>query len=229
MAGTLYLVPGPIGNLGDITQRSVATLSASDIVACEDTRRSGRLLAHLGIKGKRLLPFHEHNELTALPRISRELKSGRDVAFLSDAGSPGIADPGFRLVRMAQEEGFKVFALPGPTALIPALVQSGLPLHSFTFLGFPSRKRMARRRVLQREKDSPHTLIFYESPHRIVSLLEDSLQVLGDRPAALQREISKLHEESLRGALSILLEKLRQRNLKGECVVLIGGAGSEIE
>ncbi len=220
--GTLSLVSSPIGNLGDITFRAVEILAAADIVACEDTRHSSRLLAHYGIR-KTLVSFHEHNELSALERIRTELTGGKDVAYLSDAGTPGIADPGFRLVRMAYSNGLNIQVLPGPVALIPALVQSGLPLHSFTFKGFAPRKSGGRQRDLESEKGSPHTLIYYESPNRVGKLLGDMLLILGDRPAALVREISKIHEETLRGTVSSLLNQVHSRTLKGECVVIVGG------
>ncbi len=221
--GTLFLVSGPIGNLGDITYRGVEVLAAADVVACEDTRHSARLLTHYGIR-KPLISCHEHNELRVLDRIKEELTAGKNVAYLSDAGTPGIADPGFRLVRMAHQEGLDVHVLPGPAALIPALVQSGLPLHSFTFKGFAARKSGRRRRDLEAERGNPHTLVYYESPHRVPQLLADALTIMGDRPAALVREISKLHEETLRGTVGSLLAQTQRRTLKGECVVLIGGA-----
>ncbi len=221
--GTLFLVPGPIGNLGDITYRGVEVLAAADIVACEDTRRSARLLAHYHIR-KPLVAFHEHNERRVLDRIRTELTAGKTVAYLSDAGTPGIADPGFRLVRMAHEAGLPVHVLPGPVALIPALVQSGLPLHSFTFKGFAPRKSGGRQRDLAAERANPHTLVYYENPHRVPQLLADTLLIMGDRPAALVREISKIHEETLRGTVSSLLAHVQGRTLRGECVVLVGGA-----
>lgn len=220
--GSLYLVPSPIGNLGDVTYRSIETLSAVDSIACEDPRHSRRLLSRYGID-KPLFSVHEHNEHRAVPKVRNLLESGMDVAYLSNAGTPGISDPGFTLVRMACEAGLQVRVLPGPTALVPALVQSGLPVHSFTFKGFAPRKSGPRRKSLESEVASPHTLIFYESPHRVVRLLTDVLDVLGDRRAALVREATKLHEETLRGTVSELLANLADRTLKGECVVLISG------
>lgn len=222
--GTLYLVPSPIGNLGDMTYRAVRVLDAADMVACEDTRRSRRLLDAYGLR-KPLTAFHEHNEARMLARIQEALLAGRDVAYLSDAGTPGLADPGFRLVRMAHAHGAAVSVLPGATSLIPALIQSGLPVHSFTFKGFAPRKPGARQKSLDREKASPHTLIYFESPHRVAGLLQDMLAVLGDRPAALVRELSKMHEETVRGSLSALAPAIAQRTLKGECIVLVAGAG----
>ena len=222
--GSLYLVPSPIGNLGDVTYRSIETLSRVNSIACENTRHSRRLLSRYGID-KPIFSVHEHNEHKAVHKVRSLLESGLDVAYLSNAGTPGISDPGFTLVRMACDVGLQVRVLPGPTALIPALVQSGLPVHSFTFKGFPPRKPGPRRRSLEYEAASPHTLIFYESPHRVVRLLNDVLDVLGDRRAALVREATKLHEETLRGTVSDLLANLAGRTLKGECVVLVAGAG----
>ena len=222
--GSLYLVPSPIGNLGDVTYRSIETLSAVNSIACEDTRHSRRLLSRYGID-KPLLSVHEHNEHRAVPKVRDLLESGLDVAYLSNAGTPGISDPGFTLVRMACDADLPVQVLPGPTALIPALVQSGLPVHSFTFKGFAPRRAGPRRKALAMEAASPHTLIFYESPYRVTRLLADTLDVLGDRPAALVREATKLHEETLRGTVSELLSHLADRTLKGECVVLVAGAG----
>lgn len=215
-------MPSPIGNLGDVTYRGIEVLAGADIIVCEDTRHSARLLAYYDIV-KPLLSFHEHNELKVLGRIKKELNAGKDVAYLSDAGTPGIADPGFRLVRMAHQENLQVYVLPGPVAMIPALVQSGLPLHSFTFKGFAPRKSNGRRKDLEAEKINPHTLIYYESPHRIEKLLTDMLETLGDRPAALVREISKMHEETLRGKVSSILAIVQKRKPRGECVLLVGG------
>ncbi len=223
LTGTLYLVPTPIGNLGDITYRAVSALATADLIACEDTRHSQRLLQHYEIR-KPVMAFHEHNEQRVLAHIRTRLLEGHDVACITDAGTPGIADPGFRLVRMAHEHHIAVTVLPGATALIPALVQSGLPLHSFTFKGFAPRKTGARQKSLIQEKNSPHTLIYYESPYRVLRLLQDMFTILGDRPAALVRELSKVHEETLRGSLSALLAQLQNRVLKGECVVLVAGA-----
>ena len=220
--GSLYLVPSPIGNLGDVTFRSIETLSTVNSIACEDPRHSRKLLSLYGID-KPLFSVHEHNEHRTVPKVRGLLESGLDVAYLSNAGTPGISDPGFTLVRMAYGAGLQVRVLPGPTALIPALVQSGLPVHSFTFKGFVPRKPGPRRKSLNIEVASPHTLIFYESPHRVVRLLTDVLDVLGDRRAALVREATKLHEETMRGTVSELLSNLADRTLKGECVVLVAG------
>lgn len=221
-SGRLFLVPTPIGNLADMTLRGIEILRNVQRIACEDTRRSLRLLRRYEID-RPLEPLHEHNELQAVARLRTALLEGQDVAYISDAGTPGISDPGYRLVRMAHESGIPVSVLPGPTALIPALVQSGLPVHSFTFKGFAPRRPGPRRRSLEQERDSPHTLIYYESPHRVPSLLASMLEILGDRSAAVVRELSKLHEETLRGTVSELAEALTHRRLKGECIVLVAG------
>lgn len=226
--GTLYLVATPIGNLGDITLRALETLRAVDYVASEDTRKTGRLLQHFDIR-KPQIAFHEHNEERAGERIAGLLRAGQTVALVTDAGTPGISDPGFTLVRrIAQERAagaaVAVTMLPGPAGLIMAVVLAGLPLHSFTFRGFPPRKSGARRRFLAVDQHAPHTLIFYESPYRLVDLLADALEVYGDRPAAVAHELTKLHETVDRGLLSELLALYRAKTLKGEYIVVIGGA-----
>jgi len=218
----LYLVATPIGNLGDITLRALEVLKEVDFVASEDTRRTGRLLKHFGIS-KPQIPFHEHNEERAGARIIGLLQEGKSVALVTSAGTPGISDPGFTLVRRAIQEGLEVTMVPGPVALIPALVLSGLPVHSFTFRGFPPRKSGPRRRFLAVDQDSPHTLIFYESPYRVAALLEDALAVYGDRPAALAHELTKIHETVDRGTLSELLEQVKGARLKGEYILVVAG------
>ncbi|RMD66768.1 16S rRNA (cytidine(1402)-2'-O)-methyltransferase, partial [Candidatus Parcubacteria bacterium] len=179
----LYLVATPIGNLGDISLRALETLRQVDLIASEDTRKTGRLLHHFQIE-KRQIAFHEHNEAQAGAKILKLLKQGKSVALVTSAGTPGISDPGFTLVRLALEANVEVTMIPGPTALIMALVLSGLPVHGFTFRGFPPRKRGKRRRFLEVDKDSPHTLIFYESPYRIRALLEDALEDQKERAGA---------------------------------------------
>ncbi len=219
----LYLVSTPIGNLGDITLRALETLREVDLVASEDTRKTGRLLAHHGIR-KRQLSFHEHNEMRAGPRILEALKAGSDVALVTSAGTPGISDPGFTLVRRALEEGVECTMVPGPSAFVMALVLSGLAVNSFTFRGFPPRKPGPRRRFLETDSHSPHTLIFYESPHRLGAFLTDALAVYGDRPAALANDLTKLYEQVQRGTLSELLASLEGEKLRGEYTVVIAGA-----
>ncbi|GAB4415431.1 MAG: 16S rRNA (cytidine(1402)-2'-O)-methyltransferase [Anaerolineae bacterium] len=218
----LYLVATPIGNLGDITLRALETLRAVDLIAAEDTRKTGLLLKHFDIH-KPQMAFFEHNEARAGPRILEALRAGQSVALVTNAGTPGISDPGFTLVRDAIAAGIPVTMIPGPTALIMAVVLSGLPAHSFTFRGFPPRKSGPRRRFLAVDQDSPHTLIFYESPYRLVKFLEDALAVYGDRPAAVTNDLTKLFEMVHRGRLSELLAHFRQNEPRGEYTVVIAG------
>lgn len=219
----LYLVATPIGNLGDITLRALEVLRSVDYVASEDTRKTGLLLKHFDIK-KPQIAFHEHNEGKAGPRIIALVQAGQSVAVVSNAGTPGVADPGYTLVRRAVEFDLPVTMIPGPAALIMALVLSGLPSHGFTFRGFPPRKSGKRRAFLEVDRESPHTLIFYETPHRLREFLVDALAVLGDRPAALANELTKLFEAVRRGMLSELIAHLDESEPRGEYVVVIGGA-----
>lgn len=216
----LYLVATPIGNLSDITLRALETLRQVDYVASEDTRQTGKLLNHFEIK-KPQISFHEHNEQKVAPRIVRLLEEGQDVALVTDAGTPGIADPGYTLVRLAIERRLPYTMIPGPSALVMAVVLSGLPAHSFTFRGFPPRKQGKRRRFLEVDRDSPHTLVFYESPYRLKDFLADALEIYGDRPAAIANEMTKLFESVKQGTLSELLAGLEDE-LRGEYVVVIG-------
>jgi 16S rRNA (cytidine1402-2'-O)-methyltransferase len=219
----LYLVATPIGNLGDITLRALETLRRVDYVASEDTRKTGLLLRHFEIK-KPQIAFHEHNEAQAGPRIIALLQTGNAIAVVSNAGTPGVADPGYTLVRRAIELDLPVTLIPGPSAVVMALVLSGLPSHSFTFRGFPPRKSGKRRAFLATDRDAPHTLIFYESPHRLREFLADALAVYGDRPAALANELTKLFENVRRGRLSELIAFVDEIEPRGEYVVVIGGA-----
>jgi 16S rRNA (cytidine1402-2'-O)-methyltransferase len=221
----LYLVATPIGNLGDITLRALEVLRSVDYVASEDTRKTGFLLKHFEIK-KPQIAFHEHNEQQAGPRIVGLLRQGSSVALVTDAGTPGIADPGFTLVRRVLAENLPVTMAPGPTGLIMALVLSGLALHSFTFRGFAPRKPGPRRRFLAVDLESPHTLIFYESPYRVEALMRDALAVYGDRPAALANDLTKLFEGVQRGTLSELLASFGSQKLRGEYILVVAGAGS---
>jgi 16S rRNA (cytidine1402-2'-O)-methyltransferase len=220
----LYLVATPIGNLGDITLRALEILRSADIIASEDTRKTGILLKHFGISRPQLA-FHEHNEDRAGDRIMSLLADGKTVAVVSEAGTPGISDPGYSIVRRAIEAGEAVSMAPGPAAVVMAVVLSGLPVHSFTYRGFAPHKGGPRRRFLQVDVDSPHTLIFYESPYRIEAFLQDALGVYGDRPAALAHELTKLYESMARGTLAQLLASVQQMKPKGEYVVVIAGAG----
>jgi len=218
----LYLVATPIGNLGDITQRALEVLAAVDWVVSEDTRKTGHMLKHFGIN-KPQLSFHEFNEGKVLPQVMNLLREGKTVALVTNAGTPAISDPGYILVRAALQENIPISAIPGPTALITALVLSGLPVHSFTFRGFPPHKGGPRRRFLEVDKDSPHTLIFYESPYRLKLFLEDALFVYGDRQAAIANDLTKMFETVLRGSLSGLIEQVTQTEPRGEYTVVIAG------
>jgi 16S rRNA (cytidine1402-2'-O)-methyltransferase len=221
-SGRLLVVATPIGNLGDLSARARQSFEQADRVACEDTRHTGRLLARLGIK-RPLVSLHEHNERRRVPRLIEALEEGEVIALASDAGTPLVSDPGFLLVRAAVERGIRVEPIPGPSALLAALVASGLPPHPFTFCGFPPPKQGKRRTFYGRFAELGHTLVVYESPHRLLASLEDALEVLGDRPAALGQELTKLYEEVLHGRLSEILEILRERpNLKGEFVLVLG-------
>lgn len=222
----LYLVATPIGNLKDITLRALEVLRSVDYVASEDTRKTGLLLKHYEIK-KPQISYQEYNEARILPRLVQLLQEGKSVALVTDAGTPAISDPGFTLVRGALENGIPVTAIPGPTAFVVALTLSGLPVHSFTFRGFPPRKSGARRRFLAVDSASPHTLIFYESPYRLVAFLEDALAVYGDRPAAIANDLTKLFEQVQRGSLSELIEACKSADLRGEYVVVIEGLVGE--
>lgn len=218
----LYLVATPIGNLGDMSLRALETLRQVDYVASEDTRHTGRLLQHFEIS-KPQISFHEHNEARAGERILGLVEAGQSVAVVSDAGTPGIADPGFTLVRQAIERGLPYTMIPGATAVVMALVLSGLPSHSFTFRGFPPRKQGKRQRFLAVDQFAPHTLIFYESPHRLLPFLADALEVYGDRQAAVANELTKLYESVTHGRLSELPTLLAGGEPRGEYVVVIAG------
>lgn len=219
----LIMVATPIGNLGDISQRALAALEAADVVVSEDTRKTGFLLNHFEIK-KPQISFREDNETRALPRVMEFLELGKNVVLVTDAGTPAISDPGFTLVRSALENDIPVSAIPGPTALIMALVLSGLPVHSFTFRGFPPRKSAGRRRWLEIDQDSPHTLIFYESPYRLIAFLEDALAVFGDRKCAVANDLTKKFETVYRGTLSMVITEINKEPLRGEYSVVIAGA-----
>lgn len=222
----LYLISTPIGNLDDISLRALEILRQVDIVASEDTRHTGRLLSHFEIETQQM-SFHEHNERKALRRIEGYLQEGKSVALVSDAGTPGISDPGYTLVRFAIEQGVEITMIPGPTALIMGLVLSGLPTHAFTFRGYPPRKPGKRRNFIAVDVESPHTLVFYESPHRLLPFLEDALEVLGDRPAAIANELTKLYENVQRGTLSELIATLQgdESAIRGEYTIIVAGAG----
>ena len=225
MPGTLYLVATPIGNLKDVTLRAIETLKAVGIVACEDTRHTKKLLTHLGITNK-LVSYHEHNEAERADELVRELEKGVSVAVVSDAGTPGISDPSFRIVARAIEIGAPVVPVPGATAFINAIVASGLPTDSVFFGGFLPSRKGDRRKRFEEVAGVPATLIFYESPRRIGAALGDALDILGDRRAVVARELTKLHEEFSRGILSELHSKFSLATVRGEIVLLID-RGSE--
>ena len=220
--GTLYVVPTPVGNLEDITMRALHVLREADLVLAEDTRTSGNLLRHYDIH-RPMLSFHKFNEHQVVANIVARLQGGETMALVSDAGTPGISDPGFLLVREAIEAGVEVITLPGATAFVPALVSSGLPCDKFCFEGFlPQKKgRMTR---LQELADEPRTMIFYESPHRVVKALEQFIEAFGsNRPVSVCREISKIHEESVRGSLDEVLAHFQENEPRGEFVIIVGG------
>ena len=221
-AGKLYLVPTPIGNLDDITLRALEVLKSVDLIACEDTRRSGQLLAHFGIE-KRKISYFEHNELKRTPQILEALREGKSVAVVSDGGSPGLSDPAYRIVTAAIEECMRVEALPGANAIIPALTASGLPTDRFFFEGFLPVKSARRRKRLQELKAFPHTMIFYESVHRIAKSLADIADVFGPRRLCVGREISKIYEEYIRGPAPEVARHFAGVTPKGEFVVVVEG------
>lgn len=219
----LYLVATPIGNLSDISLRAIETLRNVDYIAAEDTRKTGLLLKRFDLPKKPQIAFHEHNERRAAARIIALLEKGKSVALVTNGGTPGISDPGFTLVRTALDAAIEVTMLPGPAAFVMALVLSGLPLHSFTFRGFPPRKTGQRRRFLAADSQSTYTLIYYESPYRLRAFLTDALQVFGDRRAALAKELTKMFESVKRGKLSELLAGLDEK-IRGEYTIVIEGA-----
>ncbi|MEJ7847309.1 MAG: 16S rRNA (cytidine(1402)-2'-O)-methyltransferase [Pyrinomonadaceae bacterium] len=225
MAGTLYLVATPIGNLQDMTFRAVEILKTVDLIACEDTRHSRKLLNYYEIS-KKLVSYHEHNELERSVEFAEILKSGKSIAIISDAGTPGINDPGYKMVQKAYEIDASVIPVPGAAAFVNAAIASGLPTDSLFFGGFLPSKKGERRKRLEEVKQIPATLIFYESPHRLGKSLADCSEVLGNRRAAVARELTKLHEEIIRGELNFLAEQYSSANLKGEIVLVIDRAGA---
>ncbi len=229
MTGRLLLVATPIGNLDDLAPRAVASFAAADLVACEDTRRTGLLLHNLGIK-KPLVSLHEHNERARTNSILAALAEGKTVAVASDAGTPLLSDPGYVLTRAAIAAGHRVEAIPGASAPLAALLVSGLPPHPFTFAGFPPPKSGKRKAFFRKFADLGHTLILFESPHRIVASLEDAAAALGNRRAALARELTKMNEEVVRGTLGEIRENFAKRDrILGEFVLVIGCAAGEDE
>ncbi|MGA8942163.1 MAG: 16S rRNA (cytidine(1402)-2'-O)-methyltransferase [Thermoactinomyces sp.] len=221
--GILYVVGTPIGNLQDFSPRAKEILSEADLIAAEDTRHTLKLLNAFGIRTS-LISYHEHNQKAREPELIERLKDGLSIALVSDAGMPGISDPGEALVKKATDEGIPVVPVPGPNAALAALVASGLPAQPFVFLGFLPREKKERKKELERWRVVPATLIFYEAPHRLTDMLEDLLEVLGDRRVAVCRELTKKHEEWLRGNLSECLEYLKEHKGRGEFTIVIEGA-----
>lgn len=217
--GALVIVATPIGNLSDISPRALDALRKADLIACEDTRQSLKLLNHFSIS-KSLVSYHDFNEEKKAAELGEKIRGGQTIALVSDAGTPGISDPGFRLVRYCREQGLTVEAIPGPNAAITALSASGLPSDEFFFAGFLPSKKSARREKLESLRALRATLVFYEAPHRIEVTLTDFLEVLGDREACIARELTKLHEEFLFGKLSSIRDRVKPL---GEFVVVVGG------
>lgn len=220
----VYLVPTPIGNLDDITKRAYIILSNVDIIACEDTRTSGVLFKHLNIHPKKLVSYHGHNELERSKELIAVIKSGKSIAVITDAGSPGISDPGAVLVKMCIDNNIKIIPLPGATAIIPALTASGIPDNEFVFAGFAPHKK-GRNAFLRKYADMGITVLFYESPNRIVKLADELIEIVGgDRRICIAREISKIHEEFIRGSLFEVKEILSEKDrIRGEIVVVLSG------
>lgn len=228
MPGILYIVPTPIGNLDDITLRALRILKEVELIAAEDTRHTQHLLSHFGIKTA-LTSYHEHNERDKARVLVERLKSGADVALVSDAGTPAISDPGYRIVAEAIRAGIKVVALPGAAALTTALCASGLPTDRFLFEGFLPAKSQERRANLQSLRAETATLVFYEAPHRLLDALGDMLKIFGDREVAVARELTKVHEEFVRGKLSAVIGALAERDIRGEIVLIVQGATGEAQ
>lgn len=220
-SGALYLVSTPIGNLEDITLRAIRILKEVDAIACEDTRHTQKLLNHYGIH-KRLVSYHEHNENTRAPELVSEMQSGANIALVTDAGTPIVSDPGHRLVALCAENNIPVVPIPGASAALAALAGSGISSARVIFVGFLPARQGERRRALAELAGNPATLVFFEAPHRITKMLGDAAEILGNRPAALARELTKLHEEFLRGSLGELARKLKSTSIKGEITLVVG-------
>ena len=228
MPGTLYLVATPIGNLDDITLRAMKVLGDVNLIACEDTRHTRKLLTHFGIN-TRTISYHEHNERERAVELLERLKSGDSIAVVSDAGTPGISDPGFRLVQLAIENDIGVVPVPGAAAFVSALVASGIPADEFFFAGFLPSRATARRAKLKELQAVPATLILYEAPHRLAASLRDASEILGQRSAVVARELTKVHEEFARGTLGELAGRFGSENVRGEIVLVIERASAETE
>jgi 16S rRNA (cytidine1402-2'-O)-methyltransferase len=222
-AGSLYLIATPIGNLEDITVRALRLLGEVDLIACEDTRHTAKLLQHYGIH-KPTVSYHEHNEITRSAELVLRIEAGERIALVTDAGMPGISDPGYRLVSLCVRHQISVVPVPGPSALLAALAASGLQADEFVFVGFLPARAAARRKTLQALAADPRTLVLYEAPHRLSETLADAVEFLGRRPAVIARELTKVHEEFLRGDLAELVLRVSRRPARGEITVLIGPA-----
>jgi len=220
-AGCLYVVATPIGNLEDISMRALRILKEADVIACEDTRQTMKLLSHFDIS-KRLVSYHEHNEITRAPEIVIELEQGAKVALVSDAGTPAISDPGYRLVSLCLRHGIRVVPVPGASAFVAALAASGMPIEEFVFVGFLPSRPTERRKALRELAAEPRTLALYEAPHRLLDTLEDALEILGNRPAVVAREVTKVYEEFVRGHIEDLVAAARKKAPRGEITLLIG-------
>jgi 16S rRNA (cytidine1402-2'-O)-methyltransferase len=225
--GTLYVVGTPIGNLEDISYRAVRMLKEADLIACEDTRHTAKLLHHYAID-KPTVSYHEHNEAARAEELVAKLELGLNVAQVSDAGMPGISDPGYRVIKLAIERGVQVVPIPGASALVAALAASGLPTDSFQFLGFLPAKSGQRRTTVETLRHAQHTTVVYEAPHRIAETLKDIVELLGaERPVVLARELTKLHEEFIRGTAAQVLHRVQEHELKGEMTLLIGKSAAQ--
>ena len=224
--GSVYIVSTPIGNMDDISKRALICLESADIIACEDTRRTGLLWSRLGLK-KSLISYNDFNARKRLPMLLDHLANGNDVALVSDAGTPGISDPAYRIVRAALDSGVDVISIPGPSAVLAALVISGLPVDRFVFEGFLPQKGAARNKRLEYLINEPRTMVFYESPHRIIKLLTSIQDILGDRDISVSRELTKLHEETVRGSVIEVLELLSLKKPRGEYTVVVRGTGKK--
>jgi 16S rRNA (cytidine1402-2'-O)-methyltransferase len=226
VAGCLYVVATPIGNLEDISLRALRILKEADVIACEDTRETLKLLSHFDIQ-KRLVSYHEHNEITRAAELVIDLEQGAKVALVSDAGTPAISDPGHRLVSLCVRHGIQVVPVPGASAFVAALAASGMPAQEFAFIGFLPARPTERRKSLRALAAEPRTLAFYEAPHRLLDTLEDALEILGNRPAVIAREVTKLYEEFRRGHIEDLLGEVRKKAPRGEITLLIAPADGQ--
>lgn len=225
--GTLYVVATPIGNLEDISYRAVRVLKEADLIACEDTRHTAKLLNHYGID-KPTVSYHEHNEAARAEELVTKLEQGLNIAQVSDAGMPGISDPGYRVIKLAIERGVEVVPIPGASAMVAALAASGLPTDSFQFLGFLPAKSGQRRTMLETLRQAEQTTVVYEAPHRIAETMKDIVELLGsERPVVLARELTKMHEEFIRGAAAQVLQRVQEHDLKGEMTLLIGKGAAQ--